>query len=72
MDALCVYTLLKRTSFGYSEDTKRHSDVFGPDTAHVLLRSNHADFAAQTNVSVYATAMDAARYGIKVTLVDDW
>lgn len=25
-----------------------------------------------TNLSVYATAMDAARYGIKVTLVDDW
>lgn len=25
-----------------------------------------------TNLSVYATAMDAARYGIKVRLVDDW
>lgn len=25
-----------------------------------------------TNLSVYATAMDAARYGIRVTLVDDW
>lgn len=25
-----------------------------------------------TNLSVYATAMDAARYGIRVTLVNDW
>lgn len=61
-----------------SEDlffTKSHYSAFGSGLLLQILRSQFVTelfiCGALTNMSVFATAMDAARYGYAITLVDD-
>lgn len=55
--------------------TKTHYSAFGSTSLLLTLRSRLVTdvyiCGCITNLSVYATAMDAARYGINITLVDD-
>ncbi|CZT17496.1 uncharacterized protein RCC_03330 [Ramularia collo-cygni] len=55
--------------------TKTHYSAFSSTSLLLTLRGKLITelyiCGCITNLSVYATAMDAARYGIKVTLVDD-
>ncbi|KAF2216023.1 hypothetical protein CERZMDRAFT_34241 [Cercospora zeae-maydis SCOH1-5] len=55
--------------------TKTHYSAFAGTTLLMTLRSRLITdvyiCGCMTNLSVYATAMDAARYGIEITLVDD-
>ncbi|KAF2767344.1 Isochorismatase hydrolase [Teratosphaeria nubilosa] len=55
--------------------TKTYYSVFGSTSLLLSLRSRLITelfvCGCNTNLSVFATAMDAARYGIKITLVED-
>ncbi|SMQ45045.1 unnamed protein product [Zymoseptoria tritici ST99CH_3D7] len=57
------------------EVTKSHYSAFGSTSLLMTLRSKLITelyvCGCITNLSVYASAMDAARYGIKITLIDD-
>jgi alkylated DNA repair dioxygenase AlkB len=57
------------------EVTKSHYSAFGSTSLLLTLRSKLITdlylCGCITNLSVYATAMDAARYGIRITLIDD-
>lgn len=54
---------------------KSHYSAFGATSLLLTLRSKLITelfvCGNMTNLSVYATAMDAARYGIKITLITD-
>ena len=55
--------------------TKSHYSAFGGTSLLMTLRSKLITdvyiCGCMTNLSVYATAMDAARYGIEITLIED-
>lgn len=54
---------------------KHHYSAFNSTPLVLTLRSRFIDelyiCGSMTNISVYATAMDAAKYGIEVTVIDD-
>lgn len=57
------------------EVTSTHYSAFGSQSLLCTLRSKLITdlfiCGGPTNLSVYATAMDAARYGLQITLIDD-